>query len=83
MKLIIQIVPAEFSNGFISVKIPSKPLYYHEHEVKNGLALKATLLNIKDTIFKDSVIFLKPIGRKFNGFDKWENEHKALLENRI
>jgi len=82
MKLIINIAPAEFSNHFVSVAMPYTPLYCQEHDVKNGLVLEAVILNIKDTIFQDSIIFLDPIGRKFNGFDKWEKDHKTLLKIR-
>ena len=80
MKIIIKIVPAEFSNHFVSVKLNNNPLYRQEHDVKNGLMLEAALLNIRDSIFQDAKVFLHPIGRKFNGFDKWEKAHKELLE---
>jgi len=83
MKLIIKVVPAEFDNGFMSVKFPYTPLYNMEHDVKNKDDLKSEIESIKSGISENSVIFLDPIGRKFNGFDKWEASNKELLKNRF
>ena len=82
MKAIINITPAEFSAHFITVKYPNTPLYKQEHEAKNAAQLEAIILNIKDCIFKDSLINIRPITRKFAGFDKWEKANKPLLEIR-
>lgn len=82
MKLLIKVIPAEFKDNFVTVKMLSKPIHSIETEVNNGLLLEAKLLNLKDVIFEDAVIYLKPLTRKFRGFDKWKQEHRQLLEHK-
>lgn len=82
MKLLIKVIPCEYDGHFMTVKLPSKPIHTIETEVNNGLILEAKLLNLKDVIFEDAVIWLYPQSRKFRGFDKWEKEHKQLLEHK-
>ena len=88
MKARISVAPAKFEKAvdtgamFDSMQIvyPHDPLFVGEEDFKNAAEVKEYLEVLAERIDESAFVFIRPKSRKFGGFDKFENENRALFE---
>lgn len=80
MKTLITVAPATYRGGMQTIAFPYTALYRAEVEVKNADELTGVLSGIRGQIQETAAIFVKPLTRKFGGFDKWKNSNRPLFQ---
>jgi hypothetical protein len=80
MKTLITVAPATYRGGMQTIAYPYTALYCVEVEAKNADELTGALSDIREQIKENAAIFVKPLTRKFSGFDKWKNSNRHLFQ---
>lgn len=78
----IQVSPATYENGLVTVVYPHTPISRETVEVKNAAELKEYIKSIRINISTPSKIFVTPVGRKMRGFDKFKSDNVSLFQIR-
>lgn len=79
MKALYHVAPATFGDGMYTIAIPYQDLDRGEFEARNAAELRARLAEIRLKVNADGFIFVKPLDRKCNGFDKVKREERAIF----
>lgn len=80
MKALITVAPAQFRDGMQTIAYPYTALYRGEVEVKNAQELASVLIQVREQINESAAIFVKPLTRKFGGFDAWKGSNHGLFQ---